>query len=115
MFFCEFFVNNQFLSLFFAICTRHIIKTPTVPPSKSPPIKAKNTIKSPFYNKKIGALPLDNAPTKINLQMLLDDSGDDADCNTALFINVRYGKADIIFFARCSAVIAGMGNGIDTV
>lgn len=45
---------------------------------------------------------------------LLDDAGDDAEGNITLFINMRHHKGYLILFPDCPAVIAGVGNGIDT-
>lgn len=46
---------------------------------------------------------------------MFDDSGDDADCDSLFFVQTGNGKADIIFLARCTQIIAGVGNGIDAV
>ena len=49
------------------------------------------------------------------LQILFDDSGDDADGDAAFLIQTGNGKADVVFFSGHSPVIAGVGNRVDTV
>mgnify|MGYP000644741074 CR=1 FL=1 len=50
----------------------------------------------------------------IILNGLLDDAGDDAEGNVPFLINMRHHKGYLILFPDCPAVIAGVGNGIDT-
>ena len=52
---------------------------------------------------------------KCALQVLPDNSCDDAQRNTPGFVNAGDGKGYIVFLPRCAAVITGMGDGIDTV
>lgn len=49
------------------------------------------------------------------LQILFDDSGDDADGNAAFLVQTGDGKADSVLFSGHSPVIAGVGNCVDAV
>ena len=52
---------------------------------------------------------------RMELQILLDDTGDDSHRNAAFFINVGDGKTDIILFPRHAPVIAGVRHGVDPI
>ena len=44
-----------------------------------------------------------------------NDPGDNTQCHATLFINAGDGKGHIVLLAGHPPVIAGMGNGVDTV
>lgn len=49
------------------------------------------------------------------LQMLLNNTGDNANRHTAFFVEFGYGKAHIILLPGSSVVIAGVSNRINAV
>ena len=52
---------------------------------------------------------------RVRSDMLLDNSGDDPQCNAVFLIQVGNGKADIILSSGSAPIIAGMCYGIGTV
>ncbi len=46
---------------------------------------------------------------------MFDDPGDDADCDSLLFVQPGNREADIILLAGCAKIIAGVGNSVDAV
>lgn len=52
---------------------------------------------------------------RVRSDMLLDNSGDDPQCNAVFLIQVGNGKADIILSSGSAPIIAGMCYGIGPV
>lgn len=51
----------------------------------------------------------------LTLQILPDNTGNDAYSNTTIFIQAGHSEADIILFPRHPEIQTGMGDGINTV
>ena len=48
------------------------------------------------------------------LKILFNNPGNDSYCHIPFFIYMRYDKGHVIFLSNGTAVIAGVGNGVDS-